>query len=124
MHEVSWDWNWGFEIEIKPTAAKGSKKTPAFLHITNATESTFTDICKLPRAVKIGEHEYNQSMVVQYKSDMGSHFNAFINIDGQWLKYDGIDHSFKDEFISIARPRDFANDDWRADSVVYTINTN
>jgi hypothetical protein len=61
-------------------------------------------------------------MVVQYKAAMGGHFNAFINIDGQWLKYDGIDLSYKDEFISIVRPRDFANDDWKADSVVYTIN--
>jgi hypothetical protein len=53
---------------------------------------------------------------------MGGHFNAFMNLDGQWMKYDGIDLSYKDEFINIARPRDFANNDFKADSVVYTIN--
>jgi hypothetical protein len=109
-------------LKLSPLQPKDEDKPPAFLHISNWTKNTFSDMCKLPRTVKIGQHEYKQTMVVQYKATMGGHFNAFMNLDGQWMKYDGIDLSYKDEFINIARPRDFANNDFKADSVVYTIN--
>jgi len=111
------------KLKVGPLQPMDEQKPPAFLHITNWTNNTFSDICsKLPPTVKIGRHDYKKSMVVQFKEAMGGHFNAFINLDGQWMKYDGIDLTYKDEFINIARPRDFANDDWRTDSVVYTIN--
>jgi len=61
-------------------------------------------------------------MVVQHKHTGGGHFNALINLDGRWLKYDGLDHT-GDGFIKIARPRDFADNAFRTDSVTYTIKT-
>ncbi len=109
------------KVNFGPLEPKDPQKPPAFLHITNASDSTFTEVCELPNAVKLGDNQYNQTMVVQYKGGKGGHFNALINLDGEWLQYDGIDRSFKDDFIQIARPRDFANNDWRVDSVVYTI---
>jgi hypothetical protein len=100
------------KVNFGPLEPKDPQKPPALLHLTDTSQSTFANVCILPRAVKIGDNEYHQTMVVQYKSDKGGHFNALINLDREWLKYDSIDQSLKDDFIQIARPRDFASDDW------------
>jgi hypothetical protein len=42
-------------------------------------------------------------MGVQYKKDMSGHFNALINLDGQWLLYDRVNIT-GDRFISIEQP--------------------
>jgi hypothetical protein len=110
------------KVRYGPLLPKDEENPPPFLYIANTTNSTFTDICKLPKRIKIGDFLYDQTMVVQHKHTGGGHFNALINLDGRWLKYDGVDHT-GDGFIKIARPRDFADNAFRTDSVTYTIKT-
>jgi len=110
------------KLTLGPLEPKDPAKPPAFLHLTDTSQGTFTNACKLPRTVTLGGYEYKHTMVVQYKSDKCAHFNALMNLDGQWLRYDGIDYSLKNDFFSMAKPRDFAHGSFRVDSLVYTIN--
>jgi hypothetical protein len=110
------------KVKYGPLLPKNEENPPPFLYISNTTNSTFIDLCKLPKGIKIGEFLYNQTMVVQHKSTGGGHFNAMINLDRRWLKYDGIDHT-GDGFIKIAHPRDFADGAFTPDTVTCTIKT-
>jgi len=71
---------------------------------------------KVPQLPKLGDHIYEQKMIVM--NDPGNHFYSFMNFDGHWLHYDGIDR--RGTRFEPVRPRHYLNNTL-TNSCVYTL---
>jgi hypothetical protein len=79
-------------------------------------KANFESLTTLPVEVKLGDHTYEQKMIVMNNPE--SHFYAFMNFDGHWLHYDGIDN--RGSRFNRAHSRHYLSNSF-TNSCVYTL---
>jgi hypothetical protein len=104
-------------LTVGPMEPKVPELPPPMFVLDNLREkANFESLTTLPAEVKLGDHIYEQKMIVM--NDPGNHFYSFMNFDGHWLHYDGIDR--RGTRFEPVRPRHYLNNTL-TNSCVYTL---
>jgi hypothetical protein len=116
-------------VTYGPLLPQDQAKPPPLLEISNALRNfNFDEVREMPDEVVIGKYTYNlkngynekKAPPPGSKAGTGGHFFAFMNFDGQWLHYDGLDSEISR--FKPAYPAMWTNDNVSVYNVVYTLN--
>jgi hypothetical protein len=110
--------------DIGPMEPANPKKPPPMFELDNAFQTAnFESLTALPKEVTLGAHTYERKMVVMHtpsiRGNESGHFYAFMNFDGHWLHYDGLDKT-KEKRFNPVKPKQYLNNQITS-SVTYTL---